>query len=67
MTGGAGFIGSHTTAKLLKRGDNVIVVDEVNDYYDTRRKMNNLRWLKCISDESSGFLELVKGDICNGN
>eukprot|EP00944_MAST-04C_sp_MAST-4C-sp1_P012335 g12335.t1 len=66
VTGGAGFIGSHTTAKLLKRGDNVIVVDEINDYYDPRRKKNNLRWLKCISDECSGFLELVKGDICNG-
>ncbi len=34
VTGVAGFIGSHVAEKLLKRGDIVIGVDEVNDYYD---------------------------------
>ena len=52
LTGGAGFIGSHTCAELLKRGDNVVVVDEVNDYYDVSRKKNNLEWLKKISLKS---------------
>eukprot|EP01032_Pedospumella_encystans_P017527 gene17527-19968_t len=38
VTGGAGFIGSSVAAHLLKRGDFVIIVDEMNDYYDVRLK-----------------------------
>ena len=34
VTGGAGFIGSHASKKLLERGDYVIIVDNFNDYYD---------------------------------
>ena len=42
VTGGAGFIGSHTSQELLRRGDKVVVVDEMNDYYDLRQKKRNL-------------------------
>ncbi len=38
VTGTAGFIGSHTAHKLLDRGDEVIGLDNVNDYYDVRLK-----------------------------
>jgi UDP-glucuronate 4-epimerase len=34
VTGSAGFIGSHVTAKLLDRGDSVVGIDNLNDYYD---------------------------------
>ena len=34
MTGAAGFIGFHTTLQLLERGDEVVAVDNLNDYYD---------------------------------
>ncbi len=58
VTGGAGFIGSHLTRRLLERGDRVTVLDDFNDYYDPRRKRANIR----------PFLELdayrlVEGDI----
>jgi UDP-glucuronate 4-epimerase len=33
LTGGAGFIGSHLLERLVARGDDVIVVDDFNDYY----------------------------------
>jgi len=46
LTGGAGFIGSHTAEFLLKRGDEVVVVDEVNNYYDPAIKQENLDILK---------------------
>ncbi len=50
VTGVAGFIGSHVAEKLLKRGDIVIGVDEVNDYYDLKQKNANLEILKKYSN-----------------
>ena len=38
VTGAAGFIGFHTTAALLARGDTVVGIDNLNDYYDVRLK-----------------------------
>ena len=38
VTGAAGFIGYHTAAALLARGDDVVGVDNVNDYYDVGLK-----------------------------
>lgn len=42
ITGGAGFIGSHVCDALLQRGDEVICVDNFNDYYDPRIKEKNV-------------------------
>ena len=38
VTGAAGFIGSHTALRLLARGDEVVGLDNVNDYYDPTLK-----------------------------
>ena len=42
VTGAAGFIGYHVTEALLARGEHVIGVDNVNDYYDVRLKQARL-------------------------
>ena len=42
VTGGAGFIGSHLSDRLLARGDEVICVDNFNDYYSPARKRRNI-------------------------
>ncbi|MCL2017476.1 MAG: SDR family NAD(P)-dependent oxidoreductase [Alphaproteobacteria bacterium] len=42
ITGGAGFIGSHTAEALLERGEKVIVLDNFNDFYDPKVKENNV-------------------------
>ena len=38
LTGTAGFIGSHVAMRLLERGDEVIGIDNLNDYYDVTLK-----------------------------
>ena len=42
VTGAAGFIGSHTSHALLDRGDRVIGIDNLNDYYDVSLKRDRL-------------------------
>lgn len=42
VTGAAGFIGSHVTTRLLARGDKVIGLDNLNDYYDPELKRARL-------------------------
>jgi UDP-glucuronate 4-epimerase len=54
VTGTAGFIGYHLAQALLQRGDSVVGVDNVNDYYDVRLKEARLALLKT----QLGFSEL---------
>ena len=46
VTGAAGFIGFHTSKALLKRGDVVIGIDNINDYYDVNLKLARLKELE---------------------
>jgi len=45
VTGSAGFIGSTLSIRLLERGDEVIGVDNLNDYYDVELKKARLQRL----------------------
>jgi len=45
VTGAAGFIGMHTSARLLARGDEVVGIDNLNDYYDPKLKQDRLAQL----------------------
>ena len=46
LTGAAGFIGMHTVEALLRRGDEVVGVDNLNDYYDVDLKLARLERLR---------------------
>ena len=46
LTGAAGFIGMHTSHKLLQRGDEVIGLDNLSDYYDPVLKQARLKQLQ---------------------
>jgi UDP-glucuronate 4-epimerase len=52
LTGCAGFIGMHTCQRLLARGDHVVGVDNLNDYYDPSLKKNRLAHLTCYPNFS---------------
>ncbi len=60
VTGAAGFIGSHVAHALLGRGDRVVGIDNLNDYYDVPLKEARLRRL----EPRDGF-RLVRGDIAD--
>lgn len=57
VTGTAGFIGNHLAIRLLERGDEVIGVDNVNDYYDVNLKEARLNRIK----QHAGFTEIRAG------
>lgn len=63
VTGGAGFIGSHVADALLTRGTKIVIVDEMNDYYDVKLKEMNLVYLQ--SKFGADKLTICRGDICN--
>src|SRR4051812_41791491 len=52
VTGTAGFIGFHVAKRLVERGDEVIGVDSVNDYYDVRLKHARLALLEHLPNYS---------------
>ncbi len=60
VTGAAGFIGMHTALRLLERGDTVVGLDNLNDYYDPALKLGRLD----VLSKSGGF-RFVKGDLAD--
>jgi UDP-glucuronate 4-epimerase len=59
LTGGAGFIGSHVSERLVSRGDDVVIVDSFDTFYDPEIKRRN------IADVlASSRAKLIEVDIC---
>ena len=74
VTGAAGFIGHQTTLKLLARGDKVVGVDNLNDYYDVSLKearlqdianhpqVNNFKFIKLDLADAQATEALFKAE-----
>jgi UDP-glucuronate 4-epimerase len=58
ITGTAGFIGFHLANYLIKRGDEVVGLDSINDYYDVNLKYNRLQTVG-INKENIEYNKLV--------
>ncbi len=58
VTGAAGFIGSHLAEKLARRGDEVVGLDNFNDYYDPAKKRANEQRLNQYTN-----FKMVEADI----
>jgi UDP-glucuronate 4-epimerase len=60
VTGAAGFIGFHLAKRLSERGDTVIGIDNLNEYYDVNLKLNRLQQLEPVTN-----FEFIKLDLAN--
>jgi UDP-glucuronate 4-epimerase len=58
ITGAAGFIGMTTSLRLLRRGENVIGIDNLNNYYDPRLKIDRLAQLSAYPNFSFRKLDV---------
>lgn len=69
VTGGAGFIGSNLCRVLLDRGDTIVAVDNLNDYYDVNikywrleqlKKYDNFKFIKMDISDKESIMNLFK-------
>src|SRR4051794_27908003 len=62
VTGAAGFIGHHVAARLLARGDEVVGIDNFNDYYSVALKRDRAARLE---GEQGGGFTMVEADFAD--
>lgn len=65
VTGAAGFIGYHTSKKLIARGDEVVGFDVVNAYYDPAIKERRLELLEEAARNANGAFTFVRSDLAD--
>ena len=65
VTGNAGFIGFHVARALLARGDAVVGLDVVNDYYDPALKEARLAGLVRTAEENGAPYEFRRADLAD--
>ncbi|MCC7394342.1 MAG: GDP-mannose 4,6-dehydratase [Sphingomonadaceae bacterium] len=63
VTGIAGFIGMSLAVKLLERGDRVIGIDNINDYYSVQLKQDRLARLRDIGGDNFSFHHIDFADM----
>ncbi|MEO0444342.1 MAG: NAD-dependent epimerase [Pseudomonadota bacterium] len=67
VTGNAGFIGFHLTKRLLERGDSVVGIDAVNDYYDPTIKEARLAILASTSTKTHSDYHFLRENLSSND
>jgi UDP-glucose 4-epimerase len=62
VTGGAGFIGGHLAERFVREDHDVVVLDNLNEFYDTGLKRRNVAVAQEAAEEGGSY-EFVEGDI----
>ena len=65
VTGAAGFIGFHLIEKLLESGENIIGLDNFNNYYDVKLKRARHEKLHKKAKKLNSNFKMIEEDICN--
>jgi UDP-glucuronate 4-epimerase len=63
VTGGGGFIGSHLSESLLRKGRRVVILDDFNPFYSPAIKEANVAEVRRTAEETGSELIVLKGDI----
>src|SRR5690606_37199975 len=77
VTGTAGFVGFHFAEKLLSRGDEVVGIDNINDYYDPKLKFarlshsgipeNEVRWNQEVQSRKHAGYRFIRMNLEDKN
>ena len=62
VTGAAGFIGMYVAQRLAQRGDTVVGIDNMNDYYAVRLKQDRLKVLEASAGFSFVYRDIADAD-----
>lgn len=65
VTGNAGFIGFHVARRLLERGDHVVGLDNVNDYYDPSLKEARLAELSATAARTGSDYQFLRANLAD--
>lgn len=63
VTGAAGFIGFYVSKKLVEKGHEVVGLDNMNDYYDTKLKYDRLKELGINAESAKEFNTICKNEL----
>ena len=65
VTGAAGFIGFHLINKLLEADEEIIGIDNFNNYYDVKLKRSRYENLEEKAKKFNSNFKMIEEDICN--
>jgi UDP-glucose 4-epimerase len=63
VTGGAGFIGGHLAERFAGAGHDVVVLDNLDPYYDVEIKRHAIEAGRTAAEESDGSYDFIEGDV----